>query len=126
MPVLTKGRTTEAVRSKKRLGRIFQSSHATSVHLQVFLRFTREEFKFDYRATIGVDFGSRTLTIDGKVIKAQIWDAGKSACETRRLPAHLTELPRVTAGQERYQVVNSKYAQSSGTKTPSFWRLSEI
>lgn len=54
----------------------------------VLSRFTRNEFNFNYNATVGVDFGWRTLTIGGKVLKAQIWDTGKS-CDTRP-PAHLT------------------------------------
>ncbi|KAJ0444504.1 putative small GTP-binding protein [Helianthus annuus] len=55
---------------------------------QVLSRFTRNEFCLDSKSTIGVEFQTRTLTIQSKVIKAQIWD---------------------TAGQERYRAVTSAY-----------------
>lgn len=44
-------------------------------------RFTKNEFNLESKSTIGVEFATRTLNVDGKVIKAQIWD---------------------TAGQERF------------------------
>ncbi|KAL9261404.1 Ras-related protein [Drosera capensis] len=37
-------------------------------------RFTRNEFNLESKSTIGVEFATRSLNIDGKVIKAQIWD----------------------------------------------------
>lgn len=55
---------------------------------QILSRFTKDEFCFDSKSTIGVEFQTRTVTIKGKVIKAQIWD---------------------TAGQERYRAVTSAY-----------------
>ncbi|PKA60711.1 Ras-related protein RABA3 [Apostasia shenzhenica] len=55
---------------------------------QILARFARGEFAFDSKHTIGVEFQTRTLTIDRKRIKAQIWD---------------------TAGQERYRAVTSAY-----------------
>lgn len=48
---------------------------------QLLARFSRNEFSLDSKATIGVEFQTRTMTIDHKTVKAQIWD---------------------TAGQERY------------------------
>ncbi|PIA42113.1 hypothetical protein AQUCO_02100163v1 [Aquilegia coerulea] len=51
-------------------------------------RFTRNEFSLDSRSTIGVEFGTRSLKVEGKTIKAQIWD---------------------TAGQERYRAITSAY-----------------
>ncbi len=51
-------------------------------------RFTRDEFNLESKSTIGVEFASRTVQTDGKVIKAQIWD---------------------TAGQERYRAITSAY-----------------
>ena len=44
----------------------------------VLSRFTRNEFNLDSKSTIGVEFATRTLAIDDKTIKAQIWDTGKS------------------------------------------------
>ncbi|KAJ9537936.1 hypothetical protein OSB04_030669 [Centaurea solstitialis] len=49
-------------------------------------RFTRNEFSLEYKPTIGVEFGSRSIRVDDKIIKAKIWD---------------------TASQERYRSVAS-------------------
>lgn len=51
-------------------------------------RFTRNEFNLESKTTIGVEFAQKTVTIEGKQIKAQIWD---------------------TAGQERYRAITSAY-----------------
>eukprot|EP00897_Mesotaenium_endlicherianum_P010384 jgi/Mesen1/9374/ME000610S08679 len=51
-------------------------------------RYAHNEFHTDSKATIGVEFRSKTLEIDNKEIKAQIWD---------------------TSGQERYRAVTSVY-----------------
>nr|GME17853.1 ras-related protein YPT3 [Ipomoea batatas] len=51
-------------------------------------RFTKNEFNLESKSTIGVEFATKSLTIGGKVIKAQIWD---------------------TAGQERYRAITSAY-----------------
>ncbi|KAF2324922.1 hypothetical protein GH714_021280 [Hevea brasiliensis] len=73
---------------------------------QLLSRFTKNEFCFDSKSTIGVEFQTRTVTIKGKVVKAQIWD---------------------TAGQERYRAVTSAYYRGAGamlvydiTKRPTF------
>lgn len=55
---------------------------------QILARFARNEFSLDSKATIGVEFQTRTLLIQHKSVKAQIWD---------------------TAGQERYRAVTSAY-----------------
>ncbi|KAB1224715.1 Ras-related protein RABA4c [Morella rubra] len=55
---------------------------------QLLARFTRNEFSIESKATIGVEFQTKTLVIDHKTVKAQIWD---------------------TAGQERYRAVTSAY-----------------
>ena len=39
-------------------------------------QFTRLEFNLASKATIGVEFASKNVVIDGKTIKAQIWDTG--------------------------------------------------
>ena len=51
-------------------------------------RFTRNEFNLESKSTIGVEFATKSITTEGKVIKAQIWD---------------------TAGQERYRAITSAY-----------------
>ena len=51
-------------------------------------RFTKNEFNLESRTTIGVEFATKCIECDGKVIKAQIWD---------------------TAGQERYRAITSAY-----------------
>lgn len=43
----------------------------------VLSRFTRNEFNLDSKSTIGVEFATRTISVDGKTVKAQIWDTGK-------------------------------------------------
>ncbi|KAM3256103.1 hypothetical protein ACQJBY_048940 [Aegilops geniculata] len=55
---------------------------------QLLARFARNEFSLDSKATIGVEFQTKTLQIDNRTVKAQIWD---------------------TAGQERYRAVTSAY-----------------
>ena len=42
-------------------------------------RFTRNEFHLDSKSTIGVEFATRSIQHDGKIIKAQIWDTGARA-----------------------------------------------
>ncbi|KAK3034158.1 hypothetical protein RJ639_034654, partial [Escallonia herrerae] len=51
-------------------------------------RYARNEFNLHSKATIGVEFQTRSIEIDGKEVKAQIWD---------------------TAGQERFRAVTSAY-----------------
>ncbi|KAK1350613.1 RAB GTPase-like [Heracleum sosnowskyi] len=55
---------------------------------QLLSRFAKNEFSVDSKATIGVEFQTKTLVLDKKTVKAQIWD---------------------TAGQERYRSVTSAY-----------------
>ena len=48
---------------------------------QILARFARNEFSLDSKATIGVEFQTRTLVIQHKSVKAQIWDtAGQERC----------------------------------------------
>jgi len=51
-------------------------------------RFTRNEFNLESKTTIGVEFATRSIIAENKLIKAQIWD---------------------TAGQERYRAITSAY-----------------
>ena len=40
-------------------------------------QFTRHEFNLKLRPTIGLEFATRSIQVDGKTIKAQIWESGK-------------------------------------------------
>jgi Ras-related protein Rab-11A len=42
----------------------------------VLSRFTRNEFNLETKSTIGVEFATRSISVDGKTLKAQIWDTG--------------------------------------------------
>ena len=54
----------------------------------IFTRFIQDEFNIDSKATIGVEFSAKNITIKNKVIKAQVWD---------------------TAGQERFRALAKSY-----------------
>ena len=40
-------------------------------------RFTRNDFSLESRSTIGVEFSTKEVSVDGKMIKIQIWDTGR-------------------------------------------------
>ncbi|GMH12249.1 hypothetical protein Nepgr_014090 [Nepenthes gracilis] len=40
----------------------------------ILSRFTWNEFCLESKSTIGVGFATRTLQVEGKTVKAQIWD----------------------------------------------------
>lgn len=42
------------------------------------MRFTKNEVDLNSKTTIGVEFATRSVPIQGKIIKAQIWDTGTS------------------------------------------------
>ena len=54
------------------------SCRNTSIHpsSQVLSRFTRNEFNLETKSTIGVEFATRSISVEGKTLKAQIWDTG--------------------------------------------------
>lgn len=54
----------------------------------LLLQFTDKRFRTDHDLTIGVEFGARLISIDGKAIKLQIWD---------------------TAGQESFKSITRSY-----------------
>jgi len=54
------------------------------------------------KSTIGVEFATRSIAVDGKTIKAQIWDTGS-------ILALLNEMVDNVAGQERYRAITSAY-----------------
>ncbi|KAL7205418.1 hypothetical protein ACSBR2_018377 [Camellia fascicularis] len=51
-------------------------------------RFARDEFDLHSKATVGIEFQTQVMELDGKEIKAQFWD---------------------TAGQERFRAVTFAY-----------------
>ena len=53
--------------------------HSSTSSLRLVLsRFTRNEFNLETKSTIGVEFATRSINVDGKTLKAQIWDTGMS------------------------------------------------
>ncbi|KAM7512312.1 hypothetical protein LguiB_011187 [Lonicera macranthoides] len=61
---------------------------------QLLARFARNEFSLDSKATIGVEFQTRTLLIDHKTVKAQIWDtAGQERGQDFKPPLATPNLP---------------------------------
>ena len=54
----------------------------------ILSKFIKNEFEERLKPTVGVEFGSKNFTIDGYLVKAQIWD---------------------TAGEERYRSITSAY-----------------
>ena len=58
----------------------------------LLLRFVDDIFTESFISTIGVDFKIRTVEINGKVIKLQLWDTG---------------------GQERFRVITSTYYRNA-------------
>lgn len=54
----------------------------------IISKFTKNEFNFESKTTIGVEFATKVLDVDGNPLKVQIWD---------------------TAGQERYRSMASAY-----------------
>jgi len=43
----------------------------------LILRFAQNTFNPDSKTTIGVDFATKTINVDGKVVKAAVWDTGE-------------------------------------------------
>ena len=54
----------------------------------ILLQFTDNKFRHQHELTIGVEFGAKTITLNNKTIKIQIWD---------------------TAGQEAFQAITRTY-----------------
>jgi small GTP-binding protein len=56
-------------------------------------RFTRNEFNLESKSTIGVEFATRSIKVDNKTIKAQIWDTGRRTPSTAFGPLCLPSFP---------------------------------
>jgi hypothetical protein len=68
-------------------------------------RFTRDEFNQNSKSTIGVEFATKVITVDGKQVKAQIWDTGASNLVATVSICGLTLFTK--AGQERYRAITA-------------------
>jgi small GTP-binding protein len=66
-------------------------------------RFTRNEFSNDSKSTIGVEFATRSIQVDGKTIKAQIWDTAGALPNQRFL--NLTKVRNVIVPLRRRTIV---------------------
>lgn len=86
-------------------------------------RFTRNEFNLESKSTIGVEFATRTIQTEGKIVKAQIvcCPAGVSAaCGVLCIESIFCSFSNFfciaqwdTAGQERYRAITSAYYRSA-------------
>lgn len=70
-------------------------------------RFTRNEFNLESKSTIGVEFATRSIVVDNKTIKAQIWDTGEF--KIANVSSNSTKIYPLLAGQERYRAITSAY-----------------
>jgi small GTP-binding protein len=58
----------------------------------ILSRYLKDEFSIETKATVGVEFGSKRVDLNGVKVKIQIWD---------------------TAGQERYRSITNAYYKGS-------------
>ena len=58
----------------------------------LMMRFADDTFNESFITTIGVDFRFRTINVDDKIVKLQIWD---------------------TAGQEKFKTITSSYYRNA-------------
>ena len=58
----------------------------------ILLQFKENKFRNQHELTIGVEFGSKTIELNGKLVKIQIWD---------------------TAGQEAFQAITRTYYKAA-------------
>jgi len=58
----------------------------------ILTQFTDRIYADDYISTIGIDFKIRTIDLDGKIVKLQLWD---------------------TTGQERFRTITTSYYRGS-------------
>merc|ERR1711916_407884 len=77
----------------------------------LLLQFTDKRFQPVHDLTIGVEFGTRTITLDGKEVKLQIWDtAGQEAFRSITLIGNKSHLShRRTVSREEGEAFAEKY-----------------
>jgi len=61
----------------------------------LLLRFTDDTFTDDFISNTGVDFKIRTVSLDGKVIKLQIWDSGRRDPSEGSQDKQITPAPKL-------------------------------
>jgi GTPase SAR1 family protein len=79
----------------------------------VLSRFTRNEFNLETKSTIGVEFATRSISVEGKTLKAQIWDTGAPHYPILSfLFSSILTLSFLPAGQERYRAITAACVRS--------------
>ncbi|KAJ3383065.1 GTP-binding protein [Lobulomyces angularis] len=73
----------------------------------ILLRFIDDSFSHSFITTIGIDFKIKTVEIDGKLIKLQIW--GKVTFKLQILKTIKILVYKDTAGQERFRNITNAY-----------------
>ena len=76
---------------------------------QLLYRFSKDEFGLESRATVGVEFQTRTIFIENKMIKAQIWD---TAGEKKNTPP---DFPKMTEREKQLHYATLANCQKAGT-----------
>lgn len=76
-------------------------------------RFTRNEFSLESRSTIGVEFSTKEVQVDGKTIKVQIWDTGKFISKMFLLFEIHFYILLFLAGQERFMAITKAYYRNA-------------
>lgn len=77
--------------------------HVYDDNITVVSRFTQNEFSIESKSTVGIDFHIRSVIVDGKAVKAHIWDTGTVALSFSSAKL----MARMAAGQERYRAVTT-------------------
>ena len=73
-------------------GHLYSSSYSGVGKSCLLLQFLENKFKFDHDTTIGVEFGSKVVSVKGILLKLQVWD---------------------TAGQETFKSITRSYYRGS-------------
>ena len=54
----------------------------------IITRFMYDKFDSTYQATIGIDFLSKTMYLDDRVVRLQLWDTAGQVCASRQSASH--------------------------------------
>ena len=80
------------ITKKKKIYKIKYKKNIAVGKSCILLQFTENKFRNQHELTIGVEFGSKTIELNGKLVKIQIWD---------------------TAGQEAFQAITRTYYKAA-------------